>query len=530
MRVLRAATAVALAILALDLAVQPIWTDDAWSIWAIKAASIVELGGLDPEFLSSAAVFNADYPLVVPVLELVAMRFAGWPTELVPLQLGLVFLAFPAALVALLRDRVRPLLLWTVVIAVALAPTLQVQTASTVADMTLAAFFALAGAAGWRWVETGEREYLWLAGVFAAAAAGSKAEGLVFVALLFAALAIASRRRAAVLVGAGALLTLLPWELWARRHDLGNAIADAGGTDLGPVDRLPSAGFDLAKELADPSSWLALVALGCAAVVLAFVRRERRAATFTAAVALGCLAAVLAAYWATPLDFDYHVATSVRRVITAPALFVAAMTPLLLSRVAVDRERPLGHPRDRELAAGAGQPRVAEPPRELGVAQQPVERRGKGSRVAGLDEEAGLAVGDHLRHGADARGDDRQAGEHRLEQHDPEALPARGVDEDVRPLEPVPDLEPAGQRRPQSPSPSDPDLRPELRLERAAAEDREPCVRMPLADGRERAPAASRGPSARSGGRRPAGAARRRGIPAAPGVGSEGAGGSSSRP
>ena len=345
-RVLRAATAVALAILALDLAVQPIWTDDAWSIWAVKAASIVELGGLDPEFLSSAAVFNADYPLVVPVLELVAMRFAGWPTELVPLQLGLVFLAFPAALVALLRDRVRPLLLWTVVIAVALAPTLQVQTASTVADMTLAAFFALAGAAGWRWVETGEREYLWLAGVLGAAAAGSKAEGLVFVALLFAALAIASRRRAAVLVGAGALLTLLPWELWARRHDLGNAIADAGGTDLGPVGRLPSAGFDLAKELADPSSWLALVALGCAAVVLAFVRRERRAATFTAAVALGCLAAVLAAYWTTPLDFDYHVATSVRRVITAPALFVAAMTPLLLSRVAIDRKRPLGHPRD----------------------------------------------------------------------------------------------------------------------------------------------------------------------------------------
>jgi hypothetical protein len=346
MRGFPVATGVALAILAVDLAVQPIWTDDAWSIWAIKAASIVELGGLDPEFLSSAAVFNADYPLVVPVLELVAMRFAGWPTELVPLQLGLVFLTFPAALVALLRDRVRPLLLWTVVIAVALAPSLQVQTASTVADMTLAVFFALAGAAGWRWVETGEREFLWLAGVFGAAAAGTKAEGLVFVALLFAALAVASRRRAAMLVGVGAVLTLLPWELWSRRHEIGNAIADAGGADLGPLGRLPSAGFDVTKELADPSSWLALVALGCAAVVLAFVRRERRAAAFTAGVALGCLAAVLAAYWATPLDFDYHVATSVRRVITAPALFVAAMTPLLLSRAAIDRERPLGHPRD----------------------------------------------------------------------------------------------------------------------------------------------------------------------------------------
>jgi hypothetical protein len=32
----------------------------------------------------------------------------------------------------------------------------------------------------------------------------------------------------------------------------------------------------------------------------------------------------------TPLDFDYHVATSVRRVVTAPVLFAAALAPLLL--------------------------------------------------------------------------------------------------------------------------------------------------------------------------------------------------------
>ena len=198
LRVFPWATALALAILAVDLAVQPIWTDDAWSIWTIKAASIVELDGLDPEFLSSAAVFNADYPLVVPVLELVALRFTGWPTELVPLQLGLVFIAFPAALVALLREWVRPLVLWTVVLGVAVAPSLQVQTASAVADITLAVFFALAGLAGWRWVETGERGLLWLAGLFGAAAIGTKAEGIVFVVLLFTALAVASRRRAAV--------------------------------------------------------------------------------------------------------------------------------------------------------------------------------------------------------------------------------------------------------------------------------------------------------------------------------------------
>jgi len=283
------------------------------------------------------------------MLELVALRFCGLPNELVPLQLGLVFLAFPAALLALLRERAHPVVLRTVVLAVALAPTLQVQAASAVADVTLAVFFALAAAAGWRWLETGERELLWLTGVFAAGAIGTKVEGLVFVGILVVALAAAAggRRRSATLlaVGVAAGLTLLPWELWTRRHRLGNAISDAGGASFGPVERVPRAGSDLVKELVDPSSWLALVALGCVAVVVAFARQERRAALFTGSVALGCLASVLVAYWTTPLDFDYHVATSVRRTIVAPVLFVAAMAPLLLRRPAVDAQRPFGHPR-----------------------------------------------------------------------------------------------------------------------------------------------------------------------------------------
>ena len=68
-----------LAVLAVDLVVQPIWTDDAWSIWAAKANSIVLLGGLHPDYLASASVVSPSYPLVVPVLELVALRFCRPP-------------------------------------------------------------------------------------------------------------------------------------------------------------------------------------------------------------------------------------------------------------------------------------------------------------------------------------------------------------------------------------------------------------------------------------------------------------------
>jgi hypothetical protein len=340
-RLLPVAASAALAVLAVDLAVQPIWADDAWAIWTIKAASVVELNGLDPAFLSSASVFNADYPLVVPVLELVALRFCGLPNELVPLQLGLVFLAFPAALVALLRDRVRPLLAWTVGLAVALAPSLQIQAASAVADVTLAVFFALAGAAGWRWIERGENEMLWLAAVLAAAAVGTKVEGAFFVAVLFVGLAIAApaRRRLPVLIRAAVLVavTALPWEIWSRRHGLGNAFSDTGGigsVDLLPaLDRIPRAALAIGREVADPTGWLALVALSSVAIVLALLRRERLAAArFTLFVTGVCLAGLVAVYWTTPLDFDYHLATSVRRVVTAPVLFAAAMTPLLLSR------------------------------------------------------------------------------------------------------------------------------------------------------------------------------------------------------
>ena len=235
-------------------------------------------GGLDAGFLQSASVFNPDYPLGVPVIELVAYRFCGLPNELVPLQTGLLFVAFPFALVGVLRDRVAPLLVWVVALAIALAPSLQTQAASAVADVPLGAFFALAGVAAWRWIELGESEFLWLGGALAAAAVASKLEGAVFVAVLFVCLGVAAPRvgrplRALVAVAVAVAVTAAPWELWSREHSLGNAFSDAGGA--GSVDlldvtgRLPRAAEAIARELVDPSSWLALVVLAVVAFAIA---------------------------------------------------------------------------------------------------------------------------------------------------------------------------------------------------------------------------------------------------------------------
>ncbi len=325
LRLLPAATLVALAILAVDLAVQPIWTDDAWSIWAIKAVSIVELGGLDPAFLGSASVVSADYPLVVPVLELVAYRFCGLPNELVPLQLGLVFLAFPWALAALLRDRVRPLLLWVVVLAIALAPSLQIQTASAVADITLAVFFALAGVAAWRWVEDGERDAALAGGCLLRRRGRDEGGGRSSSSSCCSSPWRSLRGDGAVRSDRSPPWSRRSWRPRSRgssgheRHGLGNAFSDSGGVGASIcwqlVDRIPRAAASIARELAHPSSWLALVALAVAAIVLALWRPAGRGlAVFTLFVTLSSLAALVAIYWTTPLDFDYHVATSVRRV------------------------------------------------------------------------------------------------------------------------------------------------------------------------------------------------------------------------
>ena len=115
--------------------------------------------------------------------------------------------------------------------------------------------------------------------------------------------------------------------------------------------------------------------------------------------------------------------------------------------------------RARALAAG-----LAERAARVGVSEQRLERGRDAVDVARLDEQARLAVDDDLRHGADPRRDDRQAGQHRLEQDDPEPLPARRVDEDVRALEPVADLDAGPGRTTASPSPSSRDELPRLGL------------------------------------------------------------------
>jgi O-antigen ligase len=96
----------------------------------------------------------------------------------------------------------------------------------------------------------------------------------------------------------------------------------------------------------------------------------------------------------------------------------------------------LAHPRATGFAEASSQRGVVEQPADGGREQVWVSRR---------DEQAGLTVDHQLRNAAHAGRDDGQAGRHRLEDGERQALGATGQHEDVRPGEQRPDVPPVAE-------------------------------------------------------------------------------------
>jgi hypothetical protein len=328
---------------------EPLVSWDAWAFWIPKAKSIVLLHGLDGRFFAAPTTANADYPLLLPSIEATDFRFMGaFDMQVVHLQFWLLLVAFLGALPALLRDQVRPTLLRFAVVVLACAPSLALHAESAYADVPLAVFVALAGVAGWRWLVLRDRAALGLLAVFAAAALATKVEGRIFVGALVVTLAaLAARdsvRRSAEVLGAGvgaALVGLLPWSIWLHMHHIHGAYhAELG--DLGRhVDRIaPSLGSLLGHGL-DPLQWLVVVPTGLAALLLAYrYGAERRTAAFVASTFLVSLGLLVVTYWATSYPFEWHLRTTADRVVIAPVLLVAALTPVLLESALRRAESP----------------------------------------------------------------------------------------------------------------------------------------------------------------------------------------------
>jgi len=328
-----AVLALFLALIAIDLWWQPLWTYDAWTFWTPKAHALVKLNGLHAPWFAAADLPNKDYPLLLPAVESAGFRFTGYETGLLDLQSLIFLLAFLRAAYEAGAVGARPVVLWAVLALVVAAPSVVDQLASAEADIPEAALFGVAGLCGYLWLTEQRRGSLHLAGVLAAGAAATKVEGVAFTIALFVALAAASRRWPPLVAGAAALAAgVLPWRLWMRAHDVANqaSVGRFGVHELAShLARAPEAAAYLLAKMLDPRAWLVLVPLVAFVVVQAARAGARRPVAFVVVTSVLAFAGLVLAYWTTPLPFHEHLATSARRVITAIVFFGAAVTPLL---------------------------------------------------------------------------------------------------------------------------------------------------------------------------------------------------------
>src|SRR6185503_14411773 len=121
----------------------PLSNFDGWAFWVPKAKAIYFFGGLDEQFFRELA--NPTYPPLVPALEAAAFHAMGSAdTVTLHVQLWFFLTGFVAAVAGLLAPRVRPAVLWPILLLVLVAPRVVNRSLEPQADFLLDYFFALA--------------------------------------------------------------------------------------------------------------------------------------------------------------------------------------------------------------------------------------------------------------------------------------------------------------------------------------------------------------------------------------------------
>jgi hypothetical protein len=316
---------------------------DAWAFWLPKAKSIVEFSGLDTGVGGFTSFAHPSYPPLVPALEASAFAFMG-ETGASPLALQhwVVAAAFFGALASLLAVRVRPAILWPSLALLALLPTFAVLIGSSLGDESLMLLLGLGGASAALWLLERDARYAALAGIFLAAAALAKDEGLLIAVVLAGttlAAAVARRPRrplAPALVLLAPVAALAPWKLWLRLNDVPTP-GDYRLSDLFDpgllserLDRLSYAANALPGYVFEPGRWLLAVPLMLAATLLAAPRSPALSVLALAPV-VAVPAGLLAVYWIGSPPVDWYLATSAARGVASAVVLAAIFLPLLLA-------------------------------------------------------------------------------------------------------------------------------------------------------------------------------------------------------
>ena len=334
-----AALAALMAEYARAFAIAPLDRYDAWAIWALKGHALYAFGWADPAvFAGSEYRFaNLDYPLLLPSLEAIDFRAMGaFDTRLLHVQFLLLLVAALAALGAVLRDRVPPLLMWLALGAIALAPAVFDQLLTAYADLPLALVFAVGVAAAGRWLLTNERWSLSVAALCFAGALLTKNEGSLFVAAAFIGLAAAAYRRWRALAVAAAvdILVLLPWKVYVRVHDVHDINYSLGDTfdwnhvsgRLG-VSRI--AFRTLGDQMIDPRHWGLLAPIFVLLLLLAAMTGARQLSLFGAVWTLLSWLGLSWIYVISHFEYSSYLSSTKERVVATLVLGAAALAPVL---------------------------------------------------------------------------------------------------------------------------------------------------------------------------------------------------------
>jgi len=319
--------------------VAPLNRYDAWAIWALKGHALYAFGWADPAVFAGTSYrfANLDYPLLLPSLEAIDFRAMGaFDTRLLHVQFLLFLVAAVLALVALLRDLVPPVVLWSSVLAVALAPAVFDQLLTAYADIPLALVFGVGVAAIARWLKTDERWSLVLATLCFAGALLTKNEGsLVVFAVYLGLLVVARHHRRAVLTAAAVDVALLvPWRVYVavhHIHDINYSFLNSfdyghihGRAGVGPI-----AFRTLGNQMVDPGQWGLLVPIAAAIAAVALVTGPRTLPLFAALWTLVSWLGLSWIYVISHYEYSYYLDSTKERVVASIVLGLAALTPLI---------------------------------------------------------------------------------------------------------------------------------------------------------------------------------------------------------
>jgi hypothetical protein len=324
---------------------------DGWAFWLPKAKAIYFFGGFDTGLGGFTHFASRDYPPLLPGVDATAFHFMGGahPAAL-PVQEWALAASFVGGAGALLRTRVAAGLVWPVLAMLVLMPRFGSNLLSSIADQPVAIGLSLAAVCAALWLLEGACPYLVLCGLFLAAAALLKNEGLLFGLFLAVALGVAvwvddrRRWRPVLALACVPLLAILPWKLWLVANDQPTSSDYYSWSALlhparlaGHADRLVTALTDLPQYVLAPSRWLLTVPLVLAAAAL--IVRRRPALALLPIIFFGLSFLGLAfLYWIGSIPIDFWINTSAERVAVSLVVVPGVLLPLLLGEALGDFE------------------------------------------------------------------------------------------------------------------------------------------------------------------------------------------------